>query len=421
MWAAARLIILSLVFTPVVHAYSVLTHEAIVDSLWDNSIKKLLLKRFPSATAEELEKAHSYAYGGCIVQDMGYYPFSSKLFSDLTHYVRSGDFVKALIDESQDIDEYAFSLGSLAHYAADNNGHRIGTNVAVPLLYPELRSKYGKTVTYWDNPISHLRTEFSFDVLQVAQGRYAPAQYHSFIGFEVSKPVLERAFRDTYGLEMKEIFGTLDLALGSFRYSVSSVIPEMTRVAWQLKKETFIKEIPGVTRKKFLYTLSRASYRKEWGVGYRQPGFGTRFIAFLLRVVPKVGPFRSLAFRQPSPEVEKVFMASFNATVDTYRSILLQVDAGHLQLVNTNLDLGTPVAVSPYDGTEFTYTKLVDILAKHKFDGLSADLRENILDYYAKRKAPVLQSTPKALAETSKLNENLTLLRQVALAAPVNH
>ena len=155
------------------YGYSVLTHEAIVDTLWDASIQKMLLQRFPMSTPEELEEAHAYVYGGCIIQDMGYYPFSSKLFSDLTHYVRSGDFVVALIRESQDLNEYAFALGALAHYAADNNGHRLGTNVAVPVLYPNLGREFGKTVTYWDNPLSHIRTEFGFDVLQVAQGRYA--------------------------------------------------------------------------------------------------------------------------------------------------------------------------------------------------------------------------------------------------------
>ncbi|HEY2842542.1 MAG TPA: zinc dependent phospholipase C family protein, partial [Bryobacteraceae bacterium] len=171
---AARVIVVALLATSISSAYSVLTHEAIVDSAWDASIQKLLLKRFPAATPEDLEKAHAYVYGGCIIQDMGYYPFSSRLFSDLTHYVRSGDFVLALIRESQDINEYAFALGALAHYAADNNGHRIATNQAVPILYPELRTRFGKTVTYWDDPLSHIRTEFSFDVLQVARGRYAP-------------------------------------------------------------------------------------------------------------------------------------------------------------------------------------------------------------------------------------------------------
>ena len=219
----------------------------------------------PTATPEELEQAHAYAYGGCIVQDMGYYPFSSRFFSDLTHYVRSGDFVVALIRDSQDLNEYAFALGALSHYAAEINGHSIATNLAVPILYPELRRKFGKTVTYWDNPLSHIRTEFGFDVLQVAQGRYAPDRYRAFIGFQVAKPVLERAFLDTYGIEMKDVFGDLDLALGSFRYSVGSIIPGMTRVAWQLKKDTLVKEIPGVTKKKFLYNLSRSSYEKNGG------------------------------------------------------------------------------------------------------------------------------------------------------------
>src|ERR1035438_6538572 len=106
--AVLRLGILVLSSAPVFYGYSVLTHEAIVDSLWDASIQKMLLKRFPMTTPEELEQAHAYVYGGCILQDMGYYPFSSKLFSDLTHYVRSGDFVAAMIRDSQDVDEYAF-------------------------------------------------------------------------------------------------------------------------------------------------------------------------------------------------------------------------------------------------------------------------------------------------------------------------
>src|ERR1700689_1727598 len=162
---------LILISTSVSYGYSVLTHEAIVDSLWDASLQKMLLARFPAATLEEMEQAHAYAYGGCIIQDMGYYPFSSRLFSDLTHYVRSGDFIVALIRESQDLNEYAFALGALSHYAADDNGHRLGVNVAVPILYPNLRRRFGGEVTYWDDPLAHLRTEFGFDVLQVAQGR----------------------------------------------------------------------------------------------------------------------------------------------------------------------------------------------------------------------------------------------------------
>jgi hypothetical protein len=378
--------------------------------LWDASIQKLLLKRFPAATPQELEQSHAYAYGGCIIQDMGYYPFSSRLFSDLTHYVRSGDFILALIRESQGIDEYAFALGALAHYAADNNGHRIATNVAVPILYPQLRLKFGREVTYWDNPLAHIRTEFGFDVLQVAQGRYAPESYHAFIGFQVSKPVLERAFLDTYGVELKDVFGNLDLALGSFRYSVGSIIPGMTRVAWQLKKEQVVKEIPGTTRKKFLYNLSRSSYEKEWGTQYHRPGLRTRLVTWVMRIVPKSGPFKSLAFRAPTPEVEKMFMASFNATVVNYRTLLENLNTGRLELANENFDIGEPSAAGKYPGTDQAYDHLLDKLAQRKFDGISTELSGNLLDYYKDRKEPVTSATKEA-AEWTKLKGEIEQLR----------
>lgn len=410
---AARLVILLVLCTSVFQGYSVLTHEAIVDSLWDGSIQKLLLQRFPMATPAELEQAHAYVYGGSILQDMGYYPFSSRFFSDLTHYVRSGDFVAALIRESQDLNEYAFALGALAHYAADTSAHRIATNLAVPMLYPELRSRFGKTVTYWDHPLSHLRTEFGFDVLQVAQGRYAPDRYRAFIGFEVSKPVLERAFRDTYGIEMKDIFANLDLALGTFRYCVSSIIPGMTRVAWQLKKDTLIKEIPGITKRKFLFNLSRSSYEKEWGAKYHRPGIRTRLVSWMLRVVPKSGPFKSLAFRAPTPEVEKMFMASFNETVDSYRTLLVHVDGGRLKLLNENFDVGKPTSAGQYLGADLAYDKLLGKLANRKFAGVPAGLRTNILDYYKDRKPPVAPHTKKASAAWAKLLEQRTQLEQL--------
>ena len=413
MFACAARITAFLLLSTAAYGYSVLTHEAIVDSVWDSSIQKMLLKRYPMATPEDLEQAHAYVYGGCILQDMGYYPFSSKLFSDLTHYVRSGDFVMALIHESQDLNEYAFALGALAHYAADNNGHRLATNLAVPLLYPELRTKFGKMVTYWDNPTSHIRTEFGFDVLQVAQGRYAPGSYRAFIGFKVSKPVLERAFHDTYGLEMKDVFGNLDLALGSFRYSVSSIIPGMTKVAWKLKGDTVVKEIPGMTRNKFLFNLSRASYEKDFGREYQRPGIRTRLLAWILRIVPKAGPFKSLAFRAPTPEVERMFMASFNATVDTDRKLLAELEGGHLQLPNENFDLGAPTIAGQYVGSDLAYDKLLDKLAEHKFAGVSPELRNNMLAYYKDRKPPVSPPTKKAGAEWAKVLEQRARLEQL--------
>ncbi|HXE62544.1 MAG TPA: zinc dependent phospholipase C family protein [Bryobacteraceae bacterium] len=363
------------------YGYTVLTHEAIIDSVWDNALQKQLLKRFPGATPEDLQEAHAYVYGGCIIQDMGYYPFSSRLFSDLTHYVRSGDFIETLIRESQTLDEFAFALGALEHYAADTEGHRLGTNRAVPMLYPELKRKYGNNVTYWDNPVAHIRTEFGFDVLQVAMERYAPDRYRSFIGFKVSRDVLERAFLDTYGIEMKDVFGNVTLALGSYRWAIRSILPGMTRVAWSLRKNEIRKEIPGITRKKFLYNLSRSSYEKEWGKDYHKPALGTRILAFLFRFLPGGGPFTALRIRTPTPEVEKLFMASFNATVDRYKALLAEVDSNAV-LPNENFDSGEQTIEGKYVGADEAYAKLVGKLAERHFAGITPDLRQNILAYY---------------------------------------
>ena len=282
-------------------AYSVLSHEAIIDAVWSTHIRPLLLKRFPHATPEELRQAHAYAYGGAIIQDMGYYPYGDKFFSQLTHYVRSGDFIQALLRNAQDLNEYAFAIGSISHYAADNEGHRLAVNRVVPLLYPELKKKYGDVVTYEDNPLAHVKTEFAFDVLEVAKGRYAPDAYHDFIGFEVAKSLLERAFLETYGLELHAVLKHEDEAIGSYRHDISSVIPKATMIAWQIKQDEIQRDLPGKTRKEFLFNVSRASYEKRWGKTYRRPNFGEKVAAFLFRLIPKIGPLKLLAFRTPTP------------------------------------------------------------------------------------------------------------------------
>src|SRR5712671_694701 len=202
-------------------AYSVLTHEQVVDLVWKDRIEPLLRKRFPRATEEDMRKAHAYAYGGSLLQDMGYYPFGNKFFSDLVHYVRTGDFVVTLVKDSSDLNEYAFALGALAHYVSDNSGHPT-INRVVAIEFPKLRRKYGDSVTYGDDPKAHIRTEFGFDMVQVAKNRYTSDRYHDFIGFEVSKPLLERAFQETYGLKLDDVFGSVDLAIGSYRRSVST-------------------------------------------------------------------------------------------------------------------------------------------------------------------------------------------------------
>jgi Zinc dependent phospholipase C len=369
-------------------AYGVLAHEAIIDSVWNTTIRPLLLKRFPHATAEEIKEAHGYAYGGAIIQDMGYYPHGSHFFSDLTHYVRSGDFILALLRDSKDLDGYAFALGALSHYAADNDGHLIGVNRAVPLLYPKLKKKYGDLVTYEENPLAHVKTEFGFDVLEIAQGRYAPDSYHDFIGFGVSAPLLEQAFQETYGLDLKSVLSDEDEVLGSYRHDVSQLLPKATRIAWSLKKDEIKKDQPGVTKKKFLFNLSRASYQKNWGKKYQPPTFGERFLAFLLRILPRFGQLRVLQLRTPTPETERMFEASFNATLDRYRKLLGQVDANQLVLPNDNFDTGEATGPGIYLLNDEAHADLLDALAKQNFRGVSLDLRAELLEFYGHPDAP---------------------------------
>jgi hypothetical protein len=409
---SAALGLLLLFPVPAVYSYSVLTHEAIIDSTWDSAIKPLLVKRFPAATLEELTEAHGFAYGGCIIQDLGYYPFGSKFFSDLTHYVRSGDFVLNLIRESQDLDEYAFALGALSHYAADNNGHSLAVNRAVPLFYPELGRKFGKMVTYAEDPHSHAETEFAFDVFQAAKGRYASAAYKQFIGFQVAKPLLDRAFQDTYGMTLGKVFLDVDLAVGSYRRAVGTILPAMTRVAWQIKKQEIRKDAPSATRKTFLFNLSRSSYEKQWGATYKKPGIRSKMLATVFRVMPKVGPWRPLSFKRLTPEIEQMYMASFNATIARYRELLLEQTAGRLKLPNNNLDVGNVTPAGKYTLMDAAYSELLHKLQGH-YTEISPELRSDILAFYS---GPGLANSAKTNAgDSARVVKDLDQLRAVDL------
>jgi Zinc dependent phospholipase C len=382
-------------------AYSVLTHEAIVDSVWDTTFKPLLLHRYPRATEEQLREAHAYAYGGSIIQDMGYYPFGSKFFSDLVHYVRSGDFVVTMLRDAADLNEFAFALGAMAHYAADNIGHPEGVNIAEPLLYPKLRRKFGDYVTYEDSPGEHMKTEFGFDVLEVARGNFAPKSYHDFIGFKVAKPLLERSFQATYSFPMSEVFDDLDLALGTYRHTVSGLIPKMTKVAWADRKDEIRKANPSITARRFRYNLSRASYEKEWDRTYEKPGIGSRILAFLLKLLPKVGPLRALSFKMPTPKGETVFMRSFNNTLAWLRSFAPAVRAGDLRLDNMNFDIGKPTRQGEYRMADGTYSDLLVTLANKNVRPSEA-VRLNIIEFF---RDPSRITDPKALAELNALKQ----------------
>ncbi len=393
-------------------AYSVLTHEEIVDLLWTDEIRPLLLKRYPGLSEDQIRGAHAYAYGGAVIQDLGYYPFGSREFSDMVHYVRSGDFVRELLIESQDVNEYAFALGALSHYAADIAGHP-AVNQSVAIEYPKLRAKFGESVRYAQDKTAHLKTEFGFDTVQVAKNRYASQQYHDFIGFQVSKPLLERVFPVVYGVELKDVLPHEDLAVGSYRFSVGRLIPQMTQVALQTHKKDLMRETPNFAKQKFLYRLSRSDYEKEWGKDYVKPGFGTRILSTLLRYTPKIGPFKGLAFNNPTPQTEDLYIKSINQTVDQYKAFLKAVGTNTLVLPNCDFDTGQPTEAAEYSLTDDAFAKLLNRLAEHKFDRTSPELRENILQFYSDLSAPIETKN-----DASGWQSVLTSLDQLELMTP---
>ena len=409
---AATVLLIVVVCSGNSSAYSVLTHEEIVDLLWADEIRPLLMHRFPGLTEDQITQAHAYAYGGAVIQDLGYYPFGSTEFSSLVHYVRSGDFVRELLLESQDVNEYAFALGALSHYASDIAGHP-AVNQAVAIEYPKLQAKFGKSVRYAQDKTAHLKTEFGFDMAQVAKNRYASQQYHDFIGFQVSKSLLERVFPVVYGVELKDVLTHEDLAIGSYRYAVSRLIPQMTQVALQTHKKDMMRETPNFAKRRFLYRLSRSDYEKEWGKDYVKPGLGTRILSTLLRYMPKIGPFKGLAFNSPTPQTADLYIKSINTTVDQYRVFLQQARTGSLVLPNCDFDTGNETRAAEYSLTDDTYAKLLGRLSDRKFDRTTAELRENVLHFYSDLSAPI--ETKKNKAHWQAV---LTGLDQLKSAAP---
>ena len=192
--ASGAIFLVAVLFCTVNSAgYSVLTHQELIDLAWNDSIRPLLLARFPNATEEQLREAHAYAYGGSAIQDMGYYPFGKQFFSNLTHYVRSGDFVGWLLANAQTIDEYAFAIGALSHYVGDSIGHSEAVNPSTAVEFPKLERRFGSMVTYDESPHGHIRTEFGFDIGELSDGKFAPPDYQSFIGLKVPRKFLEQA------------------------------------------------------------------------------------------------------------------------------------------------------------------------------------------------------------------------------------
>ncbi|MDO3643008.1 MAG: zinc dependent phospholipase C family protein [Mucilaginibacter sp.] len=397
-------------------AYSVLTHEALIDASWANNIKPLLKLKFPKATEEDLKKAHAYAYGGCLLPDMGYFPFGSLYFTNLAHYVRSGDFVENLLNESQNINEYAFALGALCHYMADKYGHSIGTNHVVPIVYPKMKAKFGNIVTYGENHISHSRVELSFDVLEVAKGNYAAEAYHDFIGFEVARPVLERAFLKTYGEDINNVFGDLDLAISTYRWSVKSLMPTVTRAAWRMRKDEILKANPAANAHSFHYKMKRKAYIKEFGSSHTTGTLGQKLVAFLIRILPKVGPLKALTFKDPGPKGEETFIKSFDTVLVHYHGALSHLHKKPLELPDVDYDTGKPTHIGEYELADMSYAKLIENLEESKFTNLTANLKRNIVNFYDK--ADTAAMSKKYPKDWKKTYSCLQALRSASVIVP---
>jgi hypothetical protein len=387
-------------------AYSVLTHEAIIDANWDRILLPLLNEKFPGSSAEAIKEAHAYAYGGAVVSDLGYYPFGSKLFTNLIHYVRSGDFIETLFKDAQNINEFAFATGVLCHYYADVYGHKLGINVSVPLIYPKMKRKYGDTVTFAENHISHVRTEFSFDVLQTARGNYASTAYHDFIGFQIAQSLLQRAFMETYGLDVNELFGNFPRAVARFRWTVINLLPFFTKAAWANKKGDIRKLEPTATSRSFIYRMRRKNYSHQFGEK-EQPKFFAHVVSLLIQVMPKVGPLRVLNFESPTPEAEKLFVSSFDVASTFYGRDITAFKKNNAQLTNMDFDTGIKTSEGEYVLADETYCKLVVSLKEKNFTTVTPSLKQNILSFYDERRG-VMQA-----GQQSKAADAIEELRMV--------
>ena len=365
-------------------AYSVLSHEELIDLAWNDSIRPALLARFPKATEHQLVVAHSYAYGGCAIQDMGYYPSGKRFFSDLTHYVRSGDFVQWMLQNAHTIDEYAFAMGALSHYLGDSIGHSEAINPATAFEFPKLESKYGGSVTYGQSPHGHIRTEFAFDVEELASLEFAPPAYLRAVGFRVPRKFLERAFAHTYGFDIHWILGPARPNLHSYRTAVRNFIPAFAEAEVVLHRHQFPPRPDIEAYQIFSERVSRTNYERRWKHTYEGPGFKAHLLAILVFAVPKVGSAADLAIKIPNPETQEWYFGSMNHTVDDFNNVLHKLgdEIEPVSLANVDLDTGKQERVGDYALADKAYAKLLEQLTRMPQPTISSDLRRHILDFY---------------------------------------
>jgi hypothetical protein len=367
-------------------AYSLLTHEQLIDLTWQSSIAPLLRSRYPNITAEELERARSYAYAGCVIQDIGYYPFGDPFFSDLTHYVRSGDFVVHLFQDAKDANQLAFAIGALSHYIGDNIGHSQAINRAVPVEFPKLAAKYGPVVTFAEGEHPHIQTEFAFDINEITHRRLAPVHYLRHVGLNVPTEQLANAFYETYGLSRnfsKARFQRVNV--GGFR----SFIPRIAYALTLLHRSRMPADPTSPDLQKLTDEVAQVAADNNWYHYRKKAGIGTYSLAGLIYVLPKIGPLKMLAIKGPTDTTEEEYVRSVNQSTDALSAALGRFGKRPQTLANRDLDTGAPVQPGAYRLTDDTYAKLLHRLVADPRHTVPPGLKSDIVNYYADPNAPI--------------------------------
>jgi hypothetical protein len=394
--------------------YSVLTHEEMIDLSWAESIRPLLLKRYPSLTYAQLREARAYAYGGCVIQDLGYYPFAKPLFSDLLHYVRTGDFVRALFRESKGPNDVAFAIGALAHYLGDTIGHPESVNIAVGTGFPTLAAKYGPNVNYAEGPRAHIRTEFAFDINDIAKHRVAPLNYLNHIGFAVPVPLLTRAFYDTYGLDVAKVLGAHRPTLKGYRFAVRSFLPRMAYAEVLLNRKRMPADVPSPALDEFTRQVTALAAADHWAAYRGHAGFGTHLLAGLIFILPKFGPLGDLAIKGPTPAAEQDYVNSVMHTETVLRETLAQVShtAG---IGNKDLDTGDEVNPGTYSLEDYAYADLLHEMTRDPASPIPWGIKHDLLLYFDDiDQVKYIQKDKKRLAQ---VEADIPILRTISTKA----
>ena len=398
---------LLLASTPAV-PYSVQTHQELIDLAWKQSIRPILLKQYPTLTEAQLQEAHAFAYGGSAIQDFGYYPFGNAFFSDLTHYVRSGDFVICLLRNAHTADELAFAIGSLSHYIGDTVGHSAAINLAVPVEFPKLEKKYGTNVNYAEDPHAHVQTEFAFDINQLSKLRFAPSEYTKFVGLEVPRDLLRKAFFETYGLNLPDIIGTKETSIRIYRYAVRRFLPNIARAEALLHKKDFPEDVPSPDLEDLKKELIQASTDNNWEAYRKKPGVTSHLYAGWIYILPKVGTLKMLSIKGPTQQTEVLYIKSLNRSIKALRFVLTNFDRIERYIPNRDLDTGLVVKPGGYSLTDNTYATLLDKITQHPEKTIPIQLKHDITAYYADPEAPII--TKKDPQKWAKVQANLKTL-----------